>query len=130
MAESTLVKWFGAPKSAMQPSHLPPACGVDRITTWPGVTADFFQDRFVGYLFRQWGGMRVLHAPDGIRVGVSLAQSEQLGGAAFAWSDSQGGSWTLTTPSGELFGLLTAVPPNGSIENIGAGAQGCAGMTP
>lgn len=125
VAEATLVGWFGEPTRQLVPSHLPPACGYDKWTRWRALTAYYFRDRFVGYVYRGSPGAPVLTAPRGIRVGLPLARAEALGGAAFHRSFSEGGSWTLLTPTGKVDGLLTAVPPRGSVEDIAGGSLGC-----
>jgi hypothetical protein len=124
-AEATLTHWFGQPRHALVPSHLPPACGYDRTTTWPALTAYYFRGVFVGYFYRGGPGAPALLASDRIRVGLPLARAEAFGGADFHRSYSLGGSWTLRTPAGKVGGLLTGVPPKGNIENIEAGSLGC-----
>ncbi|HEX3899795.1 MAG TPA: hypothetical protein VHW74_11530 [Mycobacteriales bacterium] len=124
-AEETLMRWFGVPTHALQPVHLPPACGYDRASSWPALTAYFFRGRFVGYLYRGSQSAPELAGPRGIRVGVPLARAAALGGVEFHRSAAEGGSWVLLTPAGKVGGLLTAVPPKGNIETIDGGSLGC-----
>jgi hypothetical protein len=136
-ARQQLVQLFGKPTQALHALGLPAACGIDSGIAWHETTAYFFGQKFVGYLYQPSARLhsqtlhsQTLKAPDGIRIGQSLAEAKAAGGPAFTWSYSQGGSWTLHTPAGQLEGLLTAVPPQGNIEDLAAGSLGCPGMVP
>ena len=70
----------------------------------------------------------------GLRVGDTLAQAQQLYGSELTTSFAQGGSWSAVTSNGKLNGFLseepnqTPSPP--TIMSIEAGAVGCPAMTP
>jgi hypothetical protein len=124
-AEATLARWFGEPRHALAPTHLPPACGYDTTSNWRVITAYFFRGKLVGYVYRGGAGAPALAAPNHIRIGQPLALAKSAGGRRFHRSASVGGSWTLMTDEGKVGGLLTAVPPRGAIETIEGGSLGC-----
>lgn len=69
----------------------------------------------------------------GLRVGDTLAQAQQLYGTELSTSFAQGGSWSAATPEGKLEGYLSEEPSQSSVSTISsieAGAVGCPAMTP
>lgn len=108
----------------------PSACGIDSAVHWPDLDAYFSKGAFVGYSATS----RRLATEATMRVGDALSFAQQLYGAAVVTSTEQGGAWFVTTPVGEMEGLLTDEPnrPGSAprIESIDAGAVGCPAATP
>ncbi len=115
-------------------------CTVDAMVRWPTIDAYFLQGRFVGYNTGPLqGGPGDRAIPDatttnGLRVGDTLAQAEQLYPGSFSTSYAQDGSWYVMTPTGQLAGLLIAyggvTAPNSQIADISAGSVGCPAVSP
>lgn len=113
-------------------------CTVDAAEQWANVTAYFDAQQFVGYSTSAIDGEVLpdgnLVTAQGLRVGDTLTQGQQFYGSAFTTSFAQGGSWTASTPSGEIEGYLSAepnqTPPPPTILSIEAGSVGCPAETP
>jgi hypothetical protein len=115
-----------------------PNCTVDLAEQWPNVTAYFAAGKFVGFSTLGANGDALpdgtLVTAQGLRVGDTLAEAQALYGPAFTTSFAQGGSWSVTTPTGTLLGYLNEEPDqtNGppTIRSIEAGMVGCPAETP
>lgn len=114
-------------------------CQVDHAIQWPGLSAFFEHDRFVGYAYASTAaaasaaGEPVLATARGLRVGDTLTRARQLYGRAFQTSAAQGGSWAVHTPEGRLYGYMTGPPiegPDIKTASIDAGYVGCPAVTP
>lgn len=114
------------------------ACPVDFAAQWANISAYFYKGMFEGYSTSSINGEPLpdgnLVTAQGLRVGDSLTQAQQLYGLELATSFAQGGSWTAITPSGKLEGFLSEEPDQTSssptILSIEAGTVGCPAMTP
>jgi hypothetical protein len=112
-------------------------CDFDSATQWRTISAYFFHDRFVGYATVSLKGF-LLHSNantlDGLRLGDPLTRARLLYGDALTTSTAQGGSWSVTTSTGTLAGLLTSevdqTSPRPRIEDITAGSVGCPAASP
>ncbi|MGH9016974.1 MAG: hypothetical protein ACRDY1_04415, partial [Acidimicrobiales bacterium] len=138
-AVDDLTENFGRP-SASRPTPAD-ACTIDAELSWPGgVTAYFEHGLFVGYAggsLLALPGHRVVAGnatAAGLRVDDTVATARRLYGTAFTTSSAQGGSWSVSTPTGALHGLLTDVVggpgPAPRIADITAGSVGCRAATP
>lgn len=112
-------------------------CTIDAAVQWANVAAYFDQGTFVGYSTLSINGYPLpdgnLVTAQGLRVGDTLAQAQQLYGTELSTSFAQGGSWSAATPEGKLEGYLSEEPSQSSvptISSIEAGAVGCPAMTP
>jgi hypothetical protein len=113
-------------------------CNVDTAEQWSTLTAYFDQGAFVGYGTWAANGEPLpagnFETAMGLRVGDTITQAEQLYGSAFQTFLAQGGSWSVTTPEGNLIGYLSAEPnksgPPPTISSIAAGSVGCPAVTP
>jgi hypothetical protein len=114
-------------------------CTIDFAEQWPNVWVYFFEGRFVGYSTLGDNGVVLpdgnLVTPQGLRVGDTLAEAQQIYGSALTTSYAQGGSWRVTTPEGTLEGYLSeelnqTVRGPSTILSIAAGAVGCPAATP
>jgi hypothetical protein len=113
-------------------------CPVDFAAQWANISAYFYKGIFEGYSTSSINGEPLpdgnLVTAQGLRVGDTLAQAQQLYGSELTTSFAQGGSWTAITSSGKLEGFLseesdqTASSP--TILSIEAGTVGCPAMTP
>jgi hypothetical protein len=112
-------------------------CTVDAMVSWSTVDAYFLDDRFVGYstgsLLGESGATSIPNPTTvyGLRVGDTLAYAEGLYEGAIQTSYSQGGSWSVRTPTGKLAGILTLeLTPQTRIAYISAGSVGCPAASP
>lgn len=113
-------------------------CSIDLAEQWANVIAYFDQGTFVGYSTLSTDGEPLpdgnLVTAQGLRVGDTLAQAQEIYGALFTTSFAQGGSWTAETSTGKLEGYLSEEPnqtaSQPTIMSIEAGAVGCPAMTP
>ncbi len=126
--------------------RMPPECGVDHTITWPTLTGYFRSDRFVGYQYGEPGTTAAPRAPShgaalattrGLAIGDKLARGRRLYGAAFKISAAQGGSFTITTPSGRLSGYAwvgakarSVLSPTNLVATVDAGDVGCPALSP
>jgi len=123
-------------------NNTPGNCTIDAMAWWSTIDAYFFQGRFVGYstgslLGGEYGESGANSIPgsamtvNGLDIGDTLAQAQQLYQGAIQTSYSQGGSWSVVTPTGTLVGNLTLVlTPQTRIADINAGSVGCPAATP
>jgi hypothetical protein len=113
-------------------------CTIDAAEQWPGLTGFFEAGEFVGYSTLAADGERPIQGnmetAMGLRVGNTIAQAQQIYGAAFQTSLAQGGSWSITTPDGKVIGYLSGESnqpgPAPTITSIEAGSVGCPAATP
>ncbi|HET6873642.1 MAG TPA: hypothetical protein VFH70_02625 [Acidimicrobiales bacterium] len=119
------------------PEAGPVGCGVDSTARWSALVAYFYRGSFVGYSTVASNGSnpgnRPLGTTEGLRVDDPLSRAEQIYGSAFTTSFAQGGSWSVSTPTGTLDGYLSTEPnltPPARIASIEAGTVGCPGLTP
>lgn len=136
LAISNLEKVLGLPDTAApQPTN---NCTVDSYLRFPGLTADFDKNVFVGYSTGSLLGInhQILNSKTtkGLRIGDTLAQAQQIYGSSLRTSYAQGGSWFASTSSGTLAGLTTneinqSNPPP-IIADITAGSVGCPAVSP
>jgi len=123
-------------------NNTPGNCTIDAMAWWSTIDVYFFQGRFVGYstgslLGGEYGNSGANSIPgnamtvNDLRIGDTLAQAQQLYKGAIQTSYSQGGSWSVVTPTGTLVGNLTLVlTPQTRIADINAGSVGCPAATP
>jgi len=121
------------------PVNMDGNCDIDAAEQWATLTAYFHQGIFVGYGTWAVGGEAVprgnFQTAVGLRVGDTITRAKQLYGAEFQTSFAQGGSWSISTQGGQLFGYLGAPPneagsPVPTILAMGAGSVGCPAATP
>ncbi len=114
-------------------------CTIDFAEEWANVWAYFYAGMFVGYSTLGGNGEVLpdgnLVTAQGLRVGDTLAEAQQLYGSALTTSVAQGGSWRVTTPEGALEGYLSeelnqSVKGPPTILSIEAGSVGCPAATP
>jgi hypothetical protein len=114
------------------------SCQVDFAAQWANISAYFYKGIFEGYSTSSINGEPLpdgnLVTAQGLRVGDTLAQAQQLYGSELTTSFAQGGSWTAITSSGKLEGFLSEEPDqtasSPTILSIEAGTVGCPAMTP
>ncbi|HLH66414.1 MAG TPA: hypothetical protein VKV27_11985 [Solirubrobacteraceae bacterium] len=127
-------------------------CGVDHGVAWTGrrfaadLVAYFDQGRFSGYQYGNVNepapvrllrsGLRLASAR-GLLPGLTVVQAARIYGRAFRRSAEQGGSWSVRTSTGRLFGYLMVdsrtgriLSPRNRIASIDAGHVGCPALTP
>lgn len=102
---------------------------------WPNFTAYFDHGEFVGYESANADDLplhsKFLDAKTsaGLRPGDTVAEAERIYGSAFRTFSARGGTWSVSTGSGELLGYLKAPPvptgPSDQIADIGTEAFGC-----
>jgi hypothetical protein len=115
-----------------------PGCGITAWATAPNVQVFFEKRRFVGYDIGSTAGRSVplpnVITTSGLRIGYTLDQARHIYGTRFSTSAAQGGSWSVDTLQGRLFGYLFSPPvpagPSDKIASIAAGYVGCPAMTP
>jgi hypothetical protein len=112
-------------------------CTIDAMVSWQRFNAYFLQGHFVGFstgsLLGESGANAIPNAMtvNGLRVGDTLGHAENLYQGAIQTSYSQGGSWYVRTPTGELAGLLTLeLTPQTRIAYISGGSVGCPAASP
>jgi hypothetical protein len=111
----------------------PGACNIDHTASWGALVVYFRHDRFVGYQYGSLGTGRARPAPfgaQGLAVGEKVSKAAREFGNAFTLSAAQGGSWSLRTGHGRLFGYASQPGPDGKIATIDAGSVGCPALTP
>lgn len=107
-------------------------CRIDHSISWSNLLALFHGGRFVGYSYEGGqGSAPVLSTLKGLQVGDDLLAAKRLYGDAFHVSEAQGGSYSVKTPAGQIFGYFTNVAKlYWTIGSIDAGYVGCPAMTP
>lgn len=118
-------------------------CTVDAYLQFPGIVIYFDHGTFVGYATgaantgsANGKNNEVLNikTTKGLKIGDTLAQTQQLYGLALTTSAAQGGSWFVKTSSGTLAGYLSAEvnqPPTiPQIADITSGSVGCPAVSP
>lgn len=124
-----------SPSRRYHRTHL---CQVDHEADWPGLRVFFRRGRFAGYAYGlayQYANMAgpepALSTLRGLRVGDPAQRGRRLYGSAFRLSAAQGGTWSVRTRQGRIFGY-TSGPRDlqGPITSIEAGYVGCPALTP
>lgn len=135
-AVARLDRLLGRPTTA-SPQSQTGGCDIDATMQWPTLIVYFDRGSFVGYSTLDPNGQNLSDSHEGtaagLEVGDSLARAEQIYGAAFTTSFAQGGSWSATTPDGNVDGYLTSEPnqtPAARIASIEAGDVGCPAASP
>jgi hypothetical protein len=138
-AASTLVKLLGKSDGGVRAVN-DGDCIISGVLSWSNFTAYFYGGTFDGYQTGndvtekaepRFNGV----APQGLRVGDTLARAQRLYGSALSTSGEQNGVYAAITKTGTIRGYLSTEPDRAPatkvrLRTISAGSVGCPAMSP